>query len=68
MLIKYLYTILKAKVDSSPKPWDKGNGFAIGAKITDIQFDISEIAYLGIYADEKITAGITDLVFAITEV
>lgn len=69
-LLRLMLILGKSSKPVTPekKPWEKGNSWLIPAAIADIVFTVSRVYYTNSYAEESLTAGITDITFVVTKV
>jgi hypothetical protein len=63
-----LSSFINKRRNTEPQPWDgTGNYHRILASIVPL-FSVSKVNYRSAYAEENITAGITDVTFVVTQV
>ncbi|MZQ99235.1 MAG: hypothetical protein GT601_16335 [Acidaminobacter sp.] len=63
-----LSNLINKRLNTEPQPWEgTGNYHRILASIIP-SFSVSKVYYKSAFAEENITAGITDVTFVVTQV
>lgn len=66
MLLRFLTTILGSKQEK--QPWERGNSELVSVGIRDIVFTPQRVYHSNGFAEESLSAGITDITFVVTKV
>lgn len=66
LLLKLLVTILNRNKEEK-NPWDKDNSWLIKTQIIP-EFIVKKVTYTNFYNEERISAGISDVLFKTTQV
>ena len=65
MLLRLLITVLGKR---EKQPWERGNSELVSVGIRDVVFAPQRVYYRNSFAEEALSAGITDITFAVTKV